>query len=194
MLDLTNVFTTFPLLETERCLLRQVSDDDADALFRILSSAEVSRYLGRHPLTKYDEVMLRVNTYRKTFEEQTGIAWMIIDRAEGQLIGTCVLWKLDPTHYRAELGYILAPQWWGQGIIPEVASAVVSFGFTQIGLHSMEAHIAPANVGSRRVLEKLGFVQEGYFRENFYSPVTEAFEDTAVFSLLKSEWMSQEGA
>lgn len=191
MLDTATIFKVFPVLETKRCLLREVSDDDAEALFRILSSPDVSRYLGRHPLTTHEEVMLRINTYRKTFEEKTGITWMIVDRTQGQLIGTCVLWHLDAAHHRAELGYILASEYWGQGIIPEVAEAVVSFGFTQIGLHSMEAHIAPANAGSRRVLEKLGFVQEGYFRENFYSPVTEGFEDTAVFSLLKSTWMSR---
>jgi [ribosomal protein S5]-alanine N-acetyltransferase len=194
MLDLTTVFTTFPLLETERCQLRDVSNDDADALFRILSSPDVSRYLGRHPISTMDEVMLRVNTYRKTFTDQTGIAWMITDRTHGELIGTCVLWKLDAKHHRAELGYILSPEWWGKGIIPEVASAVLAYGFNQMGLHSAEAQIAPANNASRRVLEKLGFVQEGYFRENFYNPVTEGFEDTAVFSLLKSSWMNSASA
>jgi [ribosomal protein S5]-alanine N-acetyltransferase len=194
MLDVTHVFATFPVLETKRCLLREVTNDDADAIFHILSSADVSRYLGRHPLTRMDEVMLRVDTYRKTFEEKTGIAWMIIDRTSGQLIGTCVLWKLDTTHHRAELGYILAPEYWGQGIVPEVSSALLSFGFNQIGLHSIEAQIDPANNGSRRVLEKLGFVQEGYFRENFYNPVIESFADTAVFSLLKSVWLSRSSA
>src|SRR5688500_11269060 len=101
MLDVAHVFATFPVLETERCLLREVTNDDADALIRILSSADVSRYLGRHPLTRMDEVMLRVDTYRKTFEEKTGVAWMIIERTSGQLIGTCVLWKLETTQHRA---------------------------------------------------------------------------------------------
>ena len=44
---------------------------------------------------------------------------------------------------------------------------------------------------ARRVLEKLGFVQEGYFRENFYDPMTGQFSDTAVYSLLKAAWMGR---
>ncbi len=58
------------------------------------------------------------------------------------------------------------------------------------GLHSVEAQIEPNNTGSRRVLEKLGFVQEGYFRENFF--VNDAFTDTAVFSLLKADWLERD--
>jgi ribosomal-protein-alanine N-acetyltransferase len=62
-----------------------------------------------------------------------------------------------------------------------------------MGLHSVEAQIHPANSGSRRVLEKLGFVQEGYFRENFYDPVEAGFTDTAVFSLLSAAWTRRAG-
>jgi RimJ/RimL family protein N-acetyltransferase len=62
------------------------------------------------------------------------------------------------------------------------------------GYNAPEAQIHPANSGSRRVLEKLGFVQEGYFRENFYDPVEAQFTDTALFSLLSAAWMSRAGA
>jgi [ribosomal protein S5]-alanine N-acetyltransferase len=57
-----------------------------------------------------------------------------------------------------------------------------------MGLHSVEAVIDPANAGSRRVLEKLGFVQEGYFRESYYESHMGRFTDSAVFSLLRSDW------
>jgi ribosomal-protein-alanine N-acetyltransferase len=70
----------------------------------------------------------------------------------------------------------------------EAIGAVLGFGFTTMGLHSVEAQIHPENTGSRRVLEKLGFVQEGYFRENFYEPADGSFTDTAVFSLLQADW------
>jgi ribosomal-protein-alanine N-acetyltransferase len=74
----------------------------------------------------------------------------------------------------------------------EALGAMLDFGFTRMGLHSVEAHIHPANSGSRRVLEKLGFTQEGYFRENYYDPVEARFTDTAVYSLLKVIWMSRD--
>ncbi|MBI5668736.1 MAG: GNAT family N-acetyltransferase [Chloroflexi bacterium] len=190
MLDLSPVFATFPLLETERFRLRQITPDDAADIFHILSSPQVHQHLGRQPMTSMEEAERRVQAYRATFDRHEGIPWAITRRGERPVIGTVVFWHLNPDHYRAELGYLLAPEWWGQGIATEAAQAVLAFGFTTMGLHSVEAQTAPENIASRRVLEKLGFVQEGYFRENFYDPVTQQFGDTVVYSLLKAAWLA----
>lgn len=191
MLDMSVVFASFPMLVTERCVLRPVTLEDVPAIFRMMNDPQVNRYLGRKPMASLDEAVKRVNMFQATFQEQTGIPWGITLRDGGQLIGTCVFWNLNKPHYRAELGYILAPEWWGQGLVSEVVRAVLAFGFTTMGLHSVEAQMDPDNTASRRVLEKIGFVQEGYFRENFYDPVKERFTDTAVLSLLKSTWQSR---
>ena len=191
MLDLTSVFATFPTLETERFLLRQVTPDDVADIFHILGSPEVVRHLGRPPMATMDEAVRRVQAYQTVFDDQEGIPWAITRRGEKQVIGTFVFWHLIPDHYRAEIGYILAPEWWGQGAATEAARAVLTFGFTTMGLHSAEAQTAPENAASRRVLEKLGFVKEGYFRENFYDPVAQQFSDTVVYSLLKAAWMGR---
>ena len=74
-----------------------------------------------------------------------------------------------------------------------VIAAVLTFGFTTMGLHRVEAQIHPDNTGSRRVLEKLDFIQEGYFRENYYEPAEARFTDTAVYSLLRATWMHRTG-
>lgn len=190
MLDLTPVFASFPMLETERFLLRAVTPDDTADIFHIFSSPDVMRHLGRLPMTTMDEAVKRVQAYQTTFDNHEGIAWAITRRGKKQVIGTFVFWHLIPEHYRAEIGYILAPEWWGQGVAAEAARAVLTFGFATMGLHSVEAQIAPENAASRRVLEKLGFVQEGYFRENFFDPTTGQFSDTAVFSLLKAAWIA----
>ena len=79
------------------------------------------------------------------------------------LIGTCGLWRLDAENHRAELGYMLAQAHWGRGLIGEAISAVCRHGFEQLHLHSIEAHVDPANAASVRVLERAGFVREGYF-------------------------------
>ena len=191
MLDLTNAFASFPVLETERLVLRATTAADAADMFRIMSDPLVTRYFGALPMASVDEAAQRVEELTIAFREQTGVRWAITARAAGRLIGTCGLWRLIKPHFRAEIGYELAPEWWSQGIMTEAVGAILSFGFTSMGLHSVEAQIHPANTGSRRVLEKLGFVQEGYFRENYYDLVEAQFTDTAVFSLLKSTWMSR---
>jgi [ribosomal protein S5]-alanine N-acetyltransferase len=191
MLDLTAAFASFPVLETERFLLRAATFNDVADMFRVMSDPQVTRYFGMPPMATLAEARERVQMIQTAFQEQNGVRWVIADRASGQLIGTCGFWRLIKPHDRAEIGYELAQEWWGQGVMTEALAAMLQFGFTRMGLHSVEAQIHPANNGSRRVLEKLGFVQEGYFRENYLDPVEARFTDTAVYSLLKATWMGR---
>ena len=194
MLDLTAAFATFPVLETERLTLRAVTLDDTTDIFRIMSDPRVTHYFGVAPMVSHDEAVQRVDTFRTAFEAQTGVRWAITRRESGHFLGTCGYWRLIKPHFGAEIGYELAPACWGQGVMTEAAEAVLAFGFTMMGLHRVEAHIHPANTGSRRVLEKLGFIEEGYFREDYYEAAEARFTDTAVFSLLKATWMRRAGA
>src|SRR5581483_4870599 len=157
------------------------------ALFRIMSDPRVTRYFGTVPMSALDEAERRVAGFQASFQDRRGIRWAIVLRETGEYIGSCGYWRLIPEHLRAEIGYELAPECWGEGLMTEAIGAVLGFGFTTMGLHSVEAQIHPENTGSRRVLEKLGFVQEGYFRENFYEPADGSFTDTAVFSLLQAD-------
>lgn len=191
MLDLENAFATFPVLQTERFELRAMQRGDAPAMFRIMNDERVMRYFGHRPMLLLGEAIERIEDVRVAFEEHNGVRWAIVDRADGRFIGTCGFWRLMKAHARAEIGYELAPDWWGKGAMPEALAAALTFGFTRMGLHSVEAQIHPANTGSRRVLEKLGFVQEGLFQENYYDQFEAQFNDTAVFSLLKATWLSR---
>ena len=188
MLDFSQIFLAFPTLETARFRLRALEDGDAAAIFRILSDERVTRYFGSPPMTDPARASKRVQRTAAAFAAQEGIRWAIEPRAGGQFIGSCGFWRLIPEHHRAEIGYELAPEWWGQGVMTEVLSAIVAYGFGTMRLHSAEAQIHPDNTGSRRVLEKVGFVQEGYFRQSYYEQHLGEFTDAAVFSLLASEW------
>jgi ribosomal-protein-alanine N-acetyltransferase len=189
MLDLTTAFAEFPVLVTDRLILREPRATDADAVYRIMADPQVLRYFGSPPMTRFEQALNRIAGFHAAFAAHEGIRWAITARADGHLLGTCGFWRLITEHHRAEIGYELAPEWWGQGIMTEAVAATLTFGFQTMGLHSVEAQIAPENSGSQRVLAKLGFVQEAYFRENYYEPVEQRFTDTAVFSLLASTWL-----
>ena len=192
MLDLAAAFTTFPVLETARFRLRAVTGADAPAVFRIMRDPRVTQYFGRGPMLSPDEAVERIAAMREAFTARRGVRWAIAERASDALIGSCGFWRLIPEHDRAEIGYDLAPEWWGKGVMTEAAGAALRFGFDVLGLHTVEANIHPDNTGSRRVLEKLGFVQEGYFRESFWDPEAAAFTDTATFGLLKADWQARD--
>lgn len=189
MLNLATLFApdTFPTLETERCILRRYTDNDAEDILRVMGDPEVMRYIGK-PLASLDDAHQRLLRYQNAFRDQTGFMWAITNRANGEYMGNGLLFNLASDHFRAEIGYALAPKWWGQQFMSEIMPALLEFAFMTMGLHSLEAKIDPNNAGSRRLLEKFGFVQEAHFRENFYQPATQTFGDTAILSLLKSAW------
>jgi ribosomal-protein-alanine N-acetyltransferase len=182
------IFDIFPVLETERLILREVGPSDAEQVFRIYSDPQVMRYWGSAPMGSIEEAHGKIAGYTAAFGARSGIRWAITRKGDDRLIGSCGHWRLMKQHLRSEIGYELAPEQWGQGIMPEAVGAIVRFGFEHMGLHSVEAQIEPNNQGSRRVLEKLGFVQEGYFRQNYF--FDGEFTDTAVFSLLKTDWQA----
>lgn len=186
-----HVFEVARSLVTERCLLRPPTIDDVPHIFKMMSDEDVTRYLGRFPMASEDEAVQQIQTYLTGFDEQQSVTWVICWREDGSIMGTCSLFNLLKAHFRAELGYILTPEWWGRGIMSEVVRAVIDYGFDNMHLHSIMAQIDPDNDASRRLLEKHGFVQEAYFREDFYHPVQEKFTDTAIFSLLKSVWKNR---
>ncbi len=98
------------------------------------------------------------------------------------MIGTIGLWRIIKEHYRAEIGYMLLPEHWKKGFAKEAVLKVVEYGFDEMKLHSIEAHINPKNAASAGLLEITGFVREAYFKEDFF--FNGAFEDTAIYSLL----------
>ncbi len=193
MLDVS-ALAEFPALETARLRLREFTPEDAAAVLRIMARPEVTRYFGCLPMTTIEQARERVDGIRRDFQARAGVRWALTSRDTGEFLGSAGFWRLLPEHARAEVGYELAPEWWGRGVMTEALAAMLEFGFGQLRLHSVEAQIHPANAASRRVLEKLGFVQEGYFRENVRDPVEGCFVDTAVFSLLARDWGARQPA
>lgn len=186
--DWEQVFESYSSLETERCILRKPTIHDAVHVFNLMSNPAVTQYLGRFPMASLEEGVKQVERYLSGFDEQSSMSWVICWHENNSVIGTISLFNLSKQHRRAEIGYILAPDWWGKGIMSEVIHTVIDCGFETMQLHSMFAQIDPENDASRRLLEKHGFIQEAYFREDFFHPVKERFTDSAILSLLKSSW------
>jgi ribosomal-protein-alanine N-acetyltransferase len=172
----------FPELETERLLLREITLADAPDIFATYSDPEVMRYWGSPPHASIEESCLMIQGIAGSFMAQEGIRWGITLKPSNQIIGSCGHWRMIKRHFRTEIGYELARPFWGHGIMAEAVEAIVQFGFTRMGLHSVEAQIDPANTRSARLLERLRFHREGYQRENFF--VDGRFLDTILYARL----------
>jgi len=177
-------FTPFPGLETERLVLRKITQADTEELFFLRSDEAVLKYIGREPMQSADEVHAFLKTIDDGREKNEAILWGIaLKENPSKIIGTMCLWRIQPANYRAELGYMLQPMHWGRGITKEAIQKVIEYGFKTLQLHSMEARVHPQNKASAAVLLSTGFIQEGYLKEEFC--FREKFSDTIIYSRLQ---------
>ncbi len=176
-------FTPFPELETERLLLRRMNPGDIEAIFRMRSDENVMKYIPRPIVTNREEAEQHLNLIDERIESNEGINWAITLKGKPEMLGIAGHYRLKAESFRSEIGYMLLPEYNGQGIITEVVAALVDYGFDNMGLHSIEAIIDPDNTASARVLEKNGFVKEAHLIENEY--FEGKFLDTVIYSLLK---------
>ena len=177
------VFSPFPEIRTERLLLRKMVKADGPEMFFLRSDDRVMQYIGREKTVSLEEAEAFIDRINASVEANETIMWAIaMANDPGTLIGTICYWRMQLEHYRAEVGYVLHPAFWSRGIMQEVLQAVIRYGFEEMNLHSIEAHINPENTASGKVLEKTGFVREAYFKENYF--FRGKFHDTAIYSLV----------
>jgi ribosomal-protein-alanine N-acetyltransferase len=175
-------FTPFPDLETERLSLKRVSIDDTEDIFELRSNTEVMKYIPRPLLQNKEEALELIAMLNDKIENNIGINWGIRLKNDPKIIGIIGHYKIKPEHYRAEVGYMLLPEYNGKGIVSEALQRVVEYGFKEMKLHSIEAVLDPKNAGSEKVLLKNGFVKEAHLIENEY--YDGRFLDTLIYTIL----------
>ncbi len=176
-----------PVLETPRLRLRQVREGDDARLLAIFGDPEAMRYWSSEPF----DGMAAATAYRRGiergFRDRTLFQWGVAARDDDRLIGTVTIHGWDPTHRRAELGYMLDRHEWGRGLASEAVGAVLGFAFGPMELHRVEADVDPENEASMRLLERLGFAREGYLRERWFT--YGEWRDSVLFGLLASDFV-----
>ncbi len=180
MLELN--FLPFPTLETEGLILRKVTMADSQDVLTLRSNIEAMRYIGKPVSATLDEARDLISRIQDGLENNTAIGWAISLKNNPQLIGTIGFHQIDKQHYRAEIGYMLLPQFWNKGLMSEAIQKVLDYGFNTMKLHSIQANIDPNNKVSAAILKKYNFVSEAYFKENFF--FNGKFMDSEIFSLL----------
>jgi RimJ/RimL family protein N-acetyltransferase len=157
-------FPAFPELETRRLSLREITADDLAWYHAHFSRPEIVRGQGfaapGDPEAAARELQLYV---LDLFALRAGFRWGITLRGGRELIGSVGYYRwLDEPRPQAEIGYDLAPEWWGQGLMSEALGTVLDFGFERMQLARVEAYVMADNVRSCRLLERLGFDREAF--------------------------------
>jgi ribosomal-protein-alanine N-acetyltransferase len=181
-------FGEFPELETRRLVLRRMTLADAEFYLRHFSDpdiVELTAFDAPENIGKARQELLEFCI--KPFEENKGIRWGIVLKGETELAGTIGHHQwVKAGGYHARVGYDLVAAHRRRVIMTEALRAVLRYGFETMRLNKVEACTDPRNVASIRLLERLGFRQDGVLREN--TCYHGRFIDEVVFSLLASEW------
>jgi ribosomal-protein-alanine N-acetyltransferase len=147
-------------ITTERLQLRPYESSDLERLHEVLySDVDAMRLLGG----PRDVAGTRFALERSMTQQQiTGYSfWPVIERESGLLVGEAGLFPLAPDGPDVALGYAFGARWWGRGYATEAARGVIAEAFGPLGMDRLVAITREANLGSRHVLEKLGFRMEG---------------------------------
>lgn len=180
-------------LTTQRLVLREFMEQDFAAMLAYQSDA---RYLEYYPWTERrpEDVrrLLQLFLSYQQAQPRHKFQLAVTLKADQRLIGSCGLRTEAVDARQGDLGYELAPQYWGQGYATEAARAMLEFGFAELKLHRIWSWCIAANLPSARVLERLGMRQEGQLRDKEY--FKGRWWDTRLYAILESEWLASEPA
>ena len=187
------VFLEDGIISTKRLLLRKVRISDTTQVFHIFSQASVAAYYDCDRYTDISQATQWLEWNQSLYKGQglQGFRWAITFIDDPcTLIGSCGIHCVNASHHSLEIGYELAPEYWGKGIMHEALSSMIQVCFQHefpIQLNRISATTHLNNLASVRVLKKLGFIEEGVLRE--YGYWKGEYQTVRLFSLLKRDWM-----
>ncbi|WP_299888047.1 GNAT family N-acetyltransferase [uncultured Lacinutrix sp.] len=150
----------FPILESERLILRQFNSSDLENVFQGLSHPDIIKYYGIS--FKTIEATKEQMTWFSDLEKNgTGIWWAVCSKTDGAFLGAGGLNNLNTENKKAEIGFWLLPENWGKGFMSEAMLLIFNYAFNTIGLHRIEGFVETENINCKKALAKLDFNLEG---------------------------------
>jgi [ribosomal protein S5]-alanine N-acetyltransferase len=160
-------FTPFPVLQTERLLLRQLISTDDKEIFALRSDPSVNKYLNRKPGKSIEDAKDFIRMINENIQRNNSLYWAITLNSTDKLIGTICLFNFSDDNFKAEIGYELLPDFQGKGIMQEATTILIDFGIQHLGLKSIEAYTHCENKRSTKLLDKFNFKRHGAGDDNF---------------------------
>jgi ribosomal-protein-alanine N-acetyltransferase len=178
---LTLNFTPFPVIETERLVLRNITHEDVADVFEIRSNPETMRYIPRPIAQTLDDAKAIIDMILGFTSKNERINWAMTEKGSNKLIGIIGYVNTNQDSNRAEIGYVINNDYQRKGYMYEALLATVKYGFDMMSVHTIEAVIRTENTPSVQLVEKAGFTREAMFRDyiNF-----NGYHDAYVYTLI----------
>ena len=158
----TDTTLSFPVMRTERLILRQLSIGDENEIFTLRSDEESLKYLDIPKALSIDDA----REFIHKINHGPAYYWALALIANNRLIGTICLWNFSEDRLKADIGYQLLPEFQGKGYMQEAMRKIIDYGFGNLKLDSILAELTPRNLKSVRILERNNFTKEGSAVDN----------------------------
>ncbi len=165
-LEIETLFVALPTLRSERVNLVPLHVEHAEQLFELYSNPELMSAAG-HELHAAPAVTRQwVLGQLERHQTYLGMTWSLFLSNRPRVIGSCALHGISWRNRRADVGFELAPDSWGQGLMREALTAMLRFAFADLGFIKLSAHVTLDNARSQALLTRLGFREEGVLRRH----------------------------
>tara|TARA_R110000868_G_C10644468_1_gene744408 strand:- start:79 stop:621 length:543 start_codon:yes stop_codon:yes gene_type:complete len=156
--------TELTTIKTNRLLLRQFVESDIEDVFKGLSHPKIIEHYGISfdTLESTEEQMAWFSDLEKS---GTGMWFAVCSLDNKKFFGAGGLNGISKEHKKAEIGFWLLPDYWGQGIMKEAMPQICDFGFNKLGLHRIEGFVEAENINCKNAMAKLDFQSEGTMRD-----------------------------
>lgn len=160
-------FTPFPNLSTKHYSLRQLTIDDQEEIFILRTDERVLKYLDIPKAKDIEDAHNFIIKINNGVSNNEWIYWGISKTNSLKLIGTICLWNISQSESKADIGFVMIPEYHGWGIMQEIIPVVLDYGFNIMNLQKIEGEVSPENTKSIKLMEKFGFVFETKLKNTF---------------------------
>jgi len=158
-------FNPFPILKTERLVLRKLELKDAPLFFEYQSNKQNFIHVDMQIFTDISQTYKYIKEKNKGIQQNKWILWAIVDINTDRILGTISIWNFNLEKEKAEFGYGLFPGNTGKGIMTEAILQAIDYGFKDLGLKTLEAYTSINNVKSISLLKRTNFKYDSKIKE-----------------------------
>lgn len=154
---LTLCFTPFPVIETDRLILKCLDKTDAYDILALRSDNRINEHIDRKKILLIEEAEYFIYKIKSGVEKNELIYWVIRDKVTNKMLGTIGIWNVEPEASAAELGYELLFIEHGKGYMIEAVRAVIAYAFETMKLETIKAVVRITNLPSLKIMDKMRF-------------------------------------
>ncbi len=163
------------ILETDRLLIRPITIDDKNEIFRYRRDKEINKYQGWIPET-IEDVEIFIGKVSK----------QINDKKTQKIVGDLGIHFLDSENKQVEIGCTLNKDFQNQGFATESLKRVIDYIFNELKKHRIITSIHPDNKNSIRLVERIGFRKEAHFIESLF--INGKWVDDLIYAIIEKDW------